>query len=53
MRITKRTNIAIRILMFCSANAGRLVTKSEAASCCNASENHLAQVINQLGQRGF
>ncbi len=53
MRITKRTNIAIRILMFCGANAGRLVTKSEIAECCNASENHLAQVINQLGQLGY
>lgn len=53
MRITKRTNIAIRVLMFCSANADRLVTKSEIAKCCNASENHLAQVINQLGQLGY
>lgn len=53
MRITKRTNIAIRILMFCAANPERLVTKSEIAERCNASENHLAQVINQLGQLGF
>lgn len=50
MRITKRTNIAIRLLMYCAANPGRLVTKSEIASCCNISENHLAQVINQLSQ---
>jgi Rrf2 family nitric oxide-sensitive transcriptional repressor len=53
MRITKRTNIAIRILMFCAANDSRLVTKSEIADRCNASENHLAQVINQLGQLGY
>ena len=53
MRVTKRTNIAIRILMFCAANDGRLVTKSEIADRCNASENHLAQVINQFGQLGF
>ncbi|MBR9650637.1 RrF2 family transcriptional regulator [Thalassovita aquimarina] len=53
MRITKRTNIAIRILMFCSAHGDRLVTKSEIAERCNASENHLAQVINQLGQLGY
>ena len=50
MRITKRTNIAIRVLMYCEVNLGRLVTKSEIAQCCNTSENHLAQVINQLGQ---
>lgn len=53
MRITKRTNLAIRVLMFCGANAGRLVTKGEIAQRCNTSENHLAQVINQLGQMGY
>lgn len=53
MRITKRTNIAIRLLMYCAANEGRLVTKCEIAQCCNISENHLAQVINQLGQLGY
>jgi Rrf2 family nitric oxide-sensitive transcriptional repressor len=53
VRITKRTNIAIRVLMYCAAHRDRLVTKAEIAECCNASENHLAQVINQLGQLGF
>ena len=53
MRITKRTNIAIRVLMYCGANADRLVTKAEIATCCNTSESHLAQVINRLAQLGF
>jgi len=53
MRITKRTNIAIRVLMYCGVNGDRLVTKSEIAARCNASENHLAQVINQLAQLGY
>lgn len=53
MRITKRTNIAIRVLMYCAAHQDRLVTKSEIADCCNVSENHLAQVINQLSQLNF
>ncbi len=53
LRITKRTNIAIRVLMFCAANRERLVTKSEIARVCKSSENHLAQVINQLGQMGI
>ncbi len=53
LRITKRTNIAVRLLMYCAANETRLVTKSEIAECCNISENHLAQVINQLGQLGY
>ncbi|EIE51374.1 rrf2 family protein [Citreicella sp. 357] len=39
--------------MHCAANTGRLVTKSEIAQRCNASENHLAQVINQLAQLGY
>ncbi len=43
----------MRVLMFCAANPGRLVTKSEIAQRCNASENHLAQVINQLAQLGY
>lgn len=53
MRITKRTNIAIRLLMYCAAHRDRLVTKSEIAECCNISENHLAQVINQLSQLNY
>ncbi len=53
MRITKRTSIAIRVLMYCSANQGRLVTKSEIAKRCDISESHLAQVINQLAQLEF
>lgn len=53
MRLTKRTNISMRVLMYCAANNERLVTKSEIAECCNTSENHLAQVINRLGQLGF
>lgn len=53
MRVTKRTNIAMRVLMYCAANTDRLVTKSEIAKRCNASENHLAQVINQLAQMGY
>lgn len=53
MRITKRTNIAIRLLMYCAAHQDRLVTKSEIAEVCNVSENHLAQVINQLSQLGY
>lgn len=53
MRVTKRTNIAMRVLMYCAANPDRLVTKHEIAERCNASENHLAQVINQLAQLRF
>lgn len=50
MRLTTRTNLAMRTLMFCAANRERTVCKSEIAAVCNASENHLAQVVRQLGR---
>jgi Rrf2 family nitric oxide-sensitive transcriptional repressor len=53
MRLTIRTNLAMRTLMFCAVNADRVVRKHEIADICNASENHLAQVVNTLAQRGF
>lgn len=53
MRITKRTNIAIRALMFCAVNQDRRVTKHDIATACNSSENHLGQIVNQLSQLGF
>lgn len=53
MRLTTRTNLAMRTLMFCAANPGRIVRKQEVAEACNASENHLAQVIHLLARAGF
>lgn len=53
MRLTTRTNLAMRTLMFCAVNPGRTVRKTEVASACNASENHLAQVIHLLAQKKF
>lgn len=53
MRLTTRTNLAARVLMFCGVNAGRTVRSAEIATACNASENHLAQVIHQLQHLGF
>lgn len=53
MRLTTRTNLAMRTLMFCAVNPDRTVRKHEIAEACNASENHLAQVVNTLAQRGF
>ncbi|MCZ4353253.1 Rrf2 family transcriptional regulator [Roseovarius aestuarii] len=53
MRITKRSNIAIRVLMYCAVNNQRLVTKAEVAKRCKTSESHLAQIINHLAQLGF
>ncbi|MBZ0122333.1 MAG: Rrf2 family transcriptional regulator [Roseovarius sp.] len=53
MRLTKRTNLAFRVLMFCGNHSDRLATKSEIAEQCNTSESHLAQVVNQLAQLGY
>ncbi|WP_138465230.1 Rrf2 family transcriptional regulator [Poseidonocella sp. HB161398] len=52
MRLTLRTNLAMRTLMFCAVNNDRTVRKAEVAKACNASENHLAHVIVILSQLG-
>lgn len=53
MRMTIRTNLAMRTLMFCAVNPGQIVRRQEVAKACNVSENHLAQVIHLLAQQGF
>jgi Rrf2 family nitric oxide-sensitive transcriptional repressor len=53
MRLTTRTNLAMRTLMYCAVNDGKTVRKHEIAESCGASENHLAQVIHLMAQRGF
>lgn len=53
MRLTTRTNIAMRALMFCAVNEARQVRKSDIAQACNTSENHMAQVINSLAHLGY
>lgn len=53
MRLTTRTNLAARVLMFCAVNADRLVRTSEIAEGCNASTNHVARVVNKLQSEGF
>lgn len=53
MRLTTRTNLAMRALMFCAVNPDQTVRKSDIAKACNVSENHLAQVIHSLGMKGY
>ena len=53
MRLTVRTNIAMRALMTCAVNPDRIVRKAEIAGVAGASEAHLGVVINQLAQTGF
>lgn len=53
MRLTTRTNLAMRTLMYCAVNPDQIVRKHEVAAACGASENHLAQVIHLLARQGF
>lgn len=53
MRLTTRTNLAARALMFCAVNDGRLVRTSDIAKRCNASTNHVARVVQQLQAEGY
>lgn len=53
MRLTVRTNIAMRALMTCAVNPDKIVRKAEIAEATGASEAHLGVVINQLAQTGF
>ena len=53
MRLTIRTNLASRILMYCAVNAARTVRATDIATACNASGNHVSQVIHKLQQNGF
>lgn len=53
MRLTLRTNLAARVLMFCGVNRDETVRSAQIAEATNASGNHLSQVIHQLQQMGY
>ena len=53
MRLTTRTNLAMRVLMYCAVNPGKTVRSLEIAETCNASANHLMQVVHMLNINGF
>ena len=53
MRLTTKTNLAARVLMACAANEGVTLRTVEIAEACNASLNHLLQVVNALHANGF
>lgn len=53
MRLTTRTNLAIRALMYCAVHDGKTSRSAEIAEACNSSANHLAQVVNTLHARGY
>ena len=53
MRLTTRTNLAARLLMACAANDGTVLRTAQIAERCNASRNHLLQVVNMLHANDF
>lgn len=53
MRLTTKTNLAARVLMACAINDGVTLRTAEIAQACNASLNHLLQVVNALQANGF
>lgn len=53
MRLTVRTNLAARALMACAANPGQILRTQDIAERCNASVNHMFQVVNALQEHGF
>lgn len=53
MRLTTKTNLAARVLMACAANEGVVLRTAQIAQMCNASLNHLLQVVNELHLHGF
>ncbi len=53
MRLTRQTNYAIRILMYCAANSGRLSHVPEIASAYKVSELFLFKILKPLVENGM
>lgn len=53
MRLTRQTNYAIRILMYCAANEGRLSRVPEIAAAYTVSELFLFKILQPLVENGF
>lgn len=53
MRLTKQTNYAIRIMMYCAANQGRLSQIPEIANAYGLSEVFLFKILKPLTKNGL
>jgi Rrf2 family iron-responsive transcriptional regulator len=53
MRLTKQTNYAVRILMYCTANAGHLSRVAEIARAYGVSEPFLFKILQPLTEGGL
>lgn len=52
MRVTTRTNLAVRVLMICANNMDRLITTAEISGISNSSAHHAARVVHELQAMG-
>lgn len=53
MRLTRQTNYAVRILMYCAANHGRLSRIAEIANAYGVSELFLFKILQPLVEHGM
>lgn len=53
MRLTKQTNYAVRMLMYCAANQGHLSRIPEIARAYNVSELFLFKILQPLNKAGL
>ncbi len=53
MRLTIRANLAMRILMHAAVNAPGVIRAADVARACNASVNHVSQVVSRLALAGY
>ena len=52
MRLAEYTDYTLRVLMYCAAHPGRLVTIAELAEQHALSKNHLMKIVNDLARQG-
>jgi len=53
MRLTKQTNYAVRILMYCAANSDQLSRIPEIAAAYDLSETFLFKILKPIADNGF
>ena len=53
MRLAEYTDYTLRVLMYCAAHPGRLITIAELAERHAVSKNHLMKVVNDLARQGM
>ncbi len=53
MRLTRQTNYAIRLLMYCAVNTQRLSRVGDVAAAYNVSELFLFKILQPLVEAGF